>query len=153
MLETFKFPTMPGGGGSGDQTYTNDQVDISFDYPSDWEIKSEYYYETAAGEKATVPTIILGRKSDPANATSNQISINLRQASCMGAGSVEYESAGSTKVSIYTQPGSNQKCAETTVDGKDKNGKTTPYALVSFFDDLSVKEIFKEVVGSFKVGD
>jgi len=139
-----------GAGGSGDQTYTNDEVDISFDYPSDWEIKQEYFYETAAGEKATVPTIILGRKSDSANATSNQISINLRQASCMGAGSVAYESAGSTKVAIYTQPGSSQKCAEATADGKDKNGKTTPYALISFFDDQSVKDVFIEVVKSFK---
>jgi len=150
MLETFKFPTLPGGGGSGDQTYTNDQVDISFDYSSDWEVKSEYYYETAAGEKATVPTIILGRKSDPANATSNQISINLRQASCVGAGSVEYETAGSIKVAIYTLPASAQKCAEATVSGKDKNGKTTPYTFVSFFDDPIVKDVIIEVVKSFK---
>lgn len=155
MLETFKFPTAAGQAesGSGSPEYTNDPTDTSFNYPSDWEIKQEYFYETAAGEKATVPTIILGRKSDPANATSDQISINLRQASCEVGTPSSQEDIGGIIIKLYSLSGQNTKCVQTELQGRDVNGKKATYTFVSFFEEAGVLDVFKGVVSTFKVGN
>jgi len=57
-------------------TYTNPEANFTFKYPGDWRIVSEYFYETLAGFKSKWLTVTLGKEGK------EEISINLRQASC-----------------------------------------------------------------------
>jgi len=134
-------------------TYSDSNAKFSITLPDGWEVKSSYYYETAAGEKATVPTVILGRKSDTSKADTNKININPRQSSCeqLSPTPDRTEPAGSQSVKIYIASGTDTFCVSAEVSGKDNTGKTTPYEFVSFYSDTSVKEAFKTIVGSFKV--
>ncbi len=138
--------------GLGSPTYTNEETDTSFNYPSDWEIKSEYYYETAAGEKATVPTIILAKKTDTGDDDLNKIQINLRQKFCEGTASSQ-EDIGGIVVKFYSFPGQTTQCVQAELQGKDVNGKSATYNFVSYFESSEVLDVFKGVVSTFKVNN
>jgi len=56
--------------------YTNPEANFTFKYPEDWMIVSEYFYETLGGFKSKALTVTLGKEGK------EEISINLRQASC-----------------------------------------------------------------------
>ena len=59
------------------KTYTNPEADFTFEYPSNWEIIDDYFYETASGIKAKQRTIIL---QEIGNKNSNDwIRMNPRQ--------------------------------------------------------------------------
>jgi len=62
------------------QTYTNPDASFTFDYPVGWVIEDEYFYETAAGERAEHLTVILKQtgNDDP----NDRITINPRQPQC-----------------------------------------------------------------------
>jgi len=83
--------------------YTDSQAYFSFTLPDGWEIKNSYYYETAGGEKARVPTVIIARKSNTAEENTNKIFINMRQSSCDQLASIpdRSEPAGSQSVEVY----------------------------------------------------
>ena len=138
---------------SSENLYTDSDDHFSITLPDGWEIKSTYYYETAAGEKAKVPTIVLGRKSDTSEENTNKININPRQSSCQQLAPTpdRSEAAGDQSVEIYIASGSDTFCVSAEVTGKDNTGKSTPYEFISFYSDTSVKEAFKTIVGSFKV--
>ncbi len=57
------------------KTYSNPKANFTFRYPENWEITSEYFYETLSGIKSERFTVILGKDE-------KEISINLRQAQC-----------------------------------------------------------------------
>lgn len=56
--------------------YSNPEAKFTFRYPKDWDIISEYFYETPAGFKSEEMTVTLGKEEK------GGISINLRQAMC-----------------------------------------------------------------------
>ena len=56
--------------------YNNTKANFTFQYPKDWKIISEYFYETASGIKSKKLTVTLGKNEK------EEISINLRQAQC-----------------------------------------------------------------------
>ncbi len=58
--------------------YSNPEVNFTFKYPKDWEITADHYYETIAGIKASIPTIVLKKISSE----NSVISINQRQFLC-----------------------------------------------------------------------
>ena len=155
MLSTFKFLSAGGegtGNSNGNETYNNLDFRFSFDYSSEWEIKDVYIYETAGGEKATVPTIIIGKKSDPKDAPTNQIWINQRQGSCQTEMATKStDTSGSVTINIYQFGGENNWCAEVAVPGQDTNGKTVDYQFIAHYTDSSVKNVFKTIVGSFAI--
>jgi len=134
-------------------THTDNDAYFAVTLPDDWEVKSSYYYETAGGEKAKVPTVILGRKSDTSEENTNKININPRQSSCDQLSPIpdRTEPAGSQSVKVYIANESDTFCVSTEVEGKDNTGKKAIYQFVSFYDDTSVKDAFKTIVGSFKV--
>jgi len=57
-------------------TYSNPEAKFTFRYPKDWDIISEYFYETPAGFKSEGMTVTLEKEEK------GGISINLRQAMC-----------------------------------------------------------------------
>ncbi|MBU4246617.1 hypothetical protein L6303_00715 [archaeon] len=61
-------------------SYSNNEVGITFRYPKTWEITQDYFYTTAAGSRAKRPTIILQKIGD--NQSNNWILINPRQFMC-----------------------------------------------------------------------
>jgi len=134
-------------------SYSDSTAKFSFTLPDGWEVKNSYYYETAGGEKAKVPTVLLGRKSDTSEENTNKININPRQNSCdqLSPTPDRTEPAGSQSVKVYIANESDTFCVSAEVEGKDNTGKKATYQFVSFYDDTSVKEVFKTIVGSFKV--
>jgi len=140
-------------GASSESIYTDNDNHFSITLPDGWEVKSTYYYETAGGEKAKVPTIVLGRKSDTSEDNTNKININLRQSSCQQLSPIpdRSEPAGDQSVEIYIASGTDTFCVSAEVEGQDNSGKKATYQFVSFYSDTSVKEAFKTIVGSFKV--
>lgn len=162
MIKNYNFRGMGSWNGSennlNDQTYTDTDCGFSFQYPSDWDIIENYYYETAGGEKANVPTIILAKKGN-ADTSKNIIIINPRQGFCMEtADSVKTKEVllpnSSFVADLVSYPGQNISCEEATREGKDKNGKTADYHFYSVYDnDSGIKDIFKQVFLSFTVPD
>lgn len=133
-------------------TYQSDCCGFSFDYPNDWEIEDYYFYETAGGEKANIPTIILKRKSDPKTAERNKIWLNMRQTECDVPGSSKStETAGSVTVNVYTLSGSPDVCLQATVIGQDTNGQKADFDVVSFYNETMVKAAFKTIISTFQV--
>ncbi len=133
------------------QKYNDPDSSFSFQYPPDWKITENYYYETAAGEKATTPTIVL--KNNAGDAT---IYINMRQKFCM-----EIPDVSKTRDPLYAESeiyidffnylDVGQTCGQVDLTAPDKNGKDSNYRIVSDFPTASgIKEIFKEFVRSFQ---
>lgn len=58
-------------------TYDNSEASFTFKYPSDWEIKADYLYQTLAGVKAKERTVVLGEIGEKGT-----IFINMRQFPC-----------------------------------------------------------------------
>lgn len=150
MLETFKFPKMPGEGesvspGTENEAYANLDCKFTLEYPNGWEMKENYYYETAGGSKATVPTIVFAKKGS----ATNTITINGRQTFCQGEQSKSQESVDGRTVTI-SDLGGNNWCAQAEIEGLDINGKKATYTFVSYYDDSQIKDAFKLVVKSFK---
>ncbi|MBN1880737.1 MAG: hypothetical protein JW885_01075 [Deltaproteobacteria bacterium] len=92
LLSTFTI--LDSSPGAGDipaswRTYTSSDSSLTFRYPPDWEIISDFVYETAGGAAADVPSIELGKIG---NENSNDwIRINPRQfqteyGTCLEAG-------------------------------------------------------------------
>lgn len=59
------------------QEYTGVDEMLSFYFSTDWEVVEDYFYETAAGEKSEMATIILQHRMVPV-----QIAINQRMVTC-----------------------------------------------------------------------
>lgn len=136
---------------AGFSNYQSDCCGFSFDYPGGWEIEDYYFYETAGGEKADVPTIILKRQSDSKTAERNKIWINMRQTECDVPGSAQStEAAGSITVNIYNLSGSPDSCLQATVVGQDTEGQKRDFEVVSFYNEPEVKAAFKTIVGTFE---
>jgi hypothetical protein len=156
MVDSFKFPALPGmeandPNASGMQTYVDTTCNFSFKYLSDWTITENYYYETAGGEKATTPTIILKNKANTAT-----IDINLRQKFCM-----EVPGVSKTRDPLYAESqiyidfmnylDQGQTCGQVSLTAPDKNGKNSSYQIVAEFPTNSgIKEVFKDFVRSFQ---
>jgi len=151
MLDTLTFGSSPAASESpSTQTFNGDSGAFSFDYPSGWEIRENYYYETPAGEKASVPTIVLAKTSQPKSDKSNLISINMRQATCQGESATKSEvPAGDKTVTIYTLS-DDSFCAESEATGRDINGKSTTYSFITLYTLPEVKDVFIALVESFK---
>lgn len=62
------------------QVYSRSDVAFEFRYPKNWEITADYFYETPAGIKANIPTILFREIGN--NDSNDSISINERQFSC-----------------------------------------------------------------------
>ncbi|MBU4338962.1 hypothetical protein KKB43_04785 [Patescibacteria group bacterium] len=62
------------------QIYSKPELDFTFKYPQGWNVIQDYFYETAAGIKASNPTIILQKIGD--NNINDEIRINSRQFDC-----------------------------------------------------------------------
>lgn len=80
ILSTLKF--IKKGGIQDWNIYNNPEADFTFQYPKEWKITADYFYKTAVGSKADVPTIILQKIGN--NNTNDEIAINARQYSCEG---------------------------------------------------------------------
>ena len=138
--------------------YGHVDAHFSVGYPCDWEVKSSEFYETADGEKAKVPTVTLGRINDTDETTNNnRIFINFRQSGCMAVEPYDMteETVNDIKISFYTLYKSDEQtvdtwCAETEVNGYNIDYNDTTYHFVSYYNDSSIKDIFKNVVKSFK---
>jgi hypothetical protein len=153
VIQLFKFPTTPGEGeqnNSGNNAYANVDCKFTLDYPADWEITDVNYYETAGGEKSTVPTMTFAKKGST-NYDTNRVLVNMRQTFCMEASGAtqSQETAGSTTVKITKYPDSTY-CASAEAEGKDNTGKKATYEFVAKYNDSSVLDAFKMIVGSFK---
>ena len=158
MIESFKYAGLgvwPQDSSSELISYTSDSCGLSFKYPKDWEVKQNYFYETAEGEKATQPTIVLGSIKEE-NTTKNYVNINMRQASCAGLDRAAKNSEpidADSDIYIDFTYDLDQKitCAEIELDGFDKNCKNTTHHFVSrFVSDSGIKEIFKDIIKSYK---
>ncbi len=55
--------------------YSNSNVNFTFKYPQDWEIREDNFYK-----ESTVPTIVVCRKSEEKYVTANCVQINMPQA-------------------------------------------------------------------------
>lgn len=60
--------------------YSNPEVDFTFKYPKDWEIKQDYFYTWPDGTVSDKRTVVLRRTGD--NASNDWININMRQFQC-----------------------------------------------------------------------
>lgn len=155
MVKSYNFRGMGPWTGSennaSNQTYTDAACGFSFQYPQDWTITENYYYETAGGETATTPTIIL--KNNAGDAT---ISINLRQKFCMetpGVSKTREPLYGESPIYIdfmnYLDQG--QTCGQVDVTAPDKNGKDSSYRIVAEFpNNQTMIDTLKNFVRSFQ---
>jgi len=122
------------------QTYSDDDVNLHFLYPKDWEVKERDFYETAGGSVATKPTLVVGpipSKSD----REDTIWINMRQATCMTEEVIE-EYQNMTLWGLMPRNGV-EGCVEAEVHG---------YHLLSFFNNPDVVKVFKRMVMSLQAG-
>jgi len=139
--------------------YAHATAGIEFRYPQEWEVKEDYYYETAANVESVVPTLTIGKADEESDiGSTNRISINLRQADCMLVEPYDERtvSVGDVPITYYTfydeaQVVLGTRCVEARVDGVDVNGDMASYHFVSFYDDRAVEEVFSGVVASFSV--
>lgn len=133
------------------QTYTDYEAHFKLELPAGWVLVDSYYYETAAQEKSTVPTVIFGQK-DAKDTDLNRISINLRQSSCMveDSSTEKTERLGGVTVKTIDYV-DNQWCSEAELKGVDVNQKPANYLFVSYYDNLQVKAAFGKIIQSFKV--
>ena len=120
------------------QAYSDDDVNLHFLYPKDWEVKERDFYETAGESVARKPTLILGpiqSKSD----RMNTIWINMRQATCMTDEVIEeYQNM---KLWGIMPRNDMEGCIEAESDG---------YHLLSFFNNPDIVKVFKRVLGSLQ---
>lgn len=148
--ESDVFYTMIGSYEFG-QEYEKEDCGFSFRYPLGWEIESDYYYETAGGSVATLPTIHLREVDD--EETNEWITIYPRQSDCYYVESPEIEEEyinGSTVTSYYNET-QGARCIEADVSVKDKNGKSTSFEWISMSSSEETQEIFKQIVYTFEV--
>lgn len=131
--------------------YIDTDAHFGINIPDDWTVKENYYYETAGGEKATVPTVILSQR-DAENTDLNLININLRQSFCMASdtSTEETETFGDVTVKTINYSDS-QWCSQAEVKGVDINQNHTLYNFVSNYNQIEVQEVFKEMVQSFNI--
>lgn len=132
-------------------SYVDQEAYFNFTLPEDWMVKESYYYETAAQEKATVPTVIFGQEG-VGDTNLNRISINLRQSSCMAGDNSTEKTENLGGITVKTiDYANNQWCSEAQVKGLDINQKNANYLFVSYYDDLGVEKVFNEIIQSFAV--
>lgn len=132
------------------QKYENEECGFSFRYPLGWEIESEYYYETAGGERATRPTIHLREVSD--EDTNEWITMNPRQSDCYYVTSPEIteEYVNGNKVTIYSNEAQGARCIETEVPVKDNSGRSTTSSWISMSSSEETQKIFKQIIETFE---
>ena len=140
MLGTYRFG----------KKYENKEVGFEFRYPTSWEIKENYFYETAGGSKAKFPTILLGSKNS--NDENEYIRSNLRQADCstFHQFTPEEEYINGNKVKTYAVEATGT-CVEAEVKAKNKDGKEGPYIFLTYAQDKNTQNIFKQLINTFKV--
>ena len=146
-------------GVQGAKTYTDPEAYFKLTLSSDWVVKDSYHYQTAGGEKAIVPTLILARRADLKDDSGlNQISVNLRQASCVFIDGATEETEQLGEVTVKTLRLNSPKqdpttvwCSEAEVKGLDINQNNAYYHFVSYHEDIEVQKAFKEIVQSFDV--
>ncbi len=143
------FYTMLGSYTHG-QEHTNDECSFSFKYPLSWEINKNFYYETAAGEKAQIPTIHL--KAEDNKDSNDWIRLNPRQSDCFFVTSptITTEYINGNEITIYSNESTGGHCIETEVEAKDINGNDTTYYWISFTDDEDIQNIFREIINTFE---
>jgi hypothetical protein len=79
------------------QTYANPEAGFTFDYPLDWVVEEEYFYETAAGVRADQRTVVLKQAGN--DEPNDRITINPRQFQCEFGSCVE---VGDTLIATYS---------------------------------------------------
>lgn len=80
------------------QVYKNELAGFTFKYPSSWEIRKDYFYETAGGAKADEPTVVLCDKKVKKDSMGDCMQINMPQAP-----SNEYtKTIGKNWLNLYT---------------------------------------------------
>lgn len=132
------------------QEYENEECGFSFRYPISWEVESEYYYETASGERATRPTIHLREFSD--EDTNEWITMNPRQTDCyyVLSPTIEEEYVNGNKVTTYSNETQGARCIEAEVAMKDNTGRATTSNWISMSSSLETQEIFKQIIETFE---
>ena len=143
------YQTMLGSYRFGNE-YKNKELGFEFRYPTTWEIKEEYFYETAAGSKAKFPTILLGEEGS--TETSDYINISLRQSDCSFFYQLtpEEEYVNGSKVKTFTDQNLGT-CIEASVKAKDKDGKTRTHTFMTASQDEDAQNIFKQLIDTFKI--
>lgn len=156
--DTITPQTPPAPEESDVKTYTDQEVGFTFRYPAEWQIESATYNVGVDGERATYPTILIGKIGDNQN---NDIALNLRQAHCMevdpyaktndyagGLGGKPYD------IYYYFNPDRSKMiggCLYATLEAKDNAGKSMDYWLVVQSADEQTRTAFEEILSSFRL--
>lgn len=80
------------------QTYKNDLAGFTFKYPQNWEIRNDYFYETAGGSKAEQRTVVLCDKKNETDSIVNCIQINMPQT----PSNANTKIIGENRLNLYT---------------------------------------------------
>ena len=167
MLASYQIAQVPSGGDfdmsragqeegsdSNSDEYMYNDIDCGFSFttPTNWQMTDRYFYSTAGGSEALVPTIVFEPTQPTIDASANYIRVNMRQSFCPDIGSLSQEpaSAGSDRIIDFHNLDGEHYCAEIELIGLNKNGiSTTHHFLMMYDSSVDGNTIFKSVISSY----